>query len=457
MSASSASSPFLSGNQAPISTEDDFELRVRGKTPASLEGAFYRNGPNPQLAPGPVYHPFTGDGMLHAFFVEQGRVRYRNRFIRTPRWQAEHDAGRALFGGFGQPSDPSVQGVPTGTANTHIVQHAGRLMALQEASEPFEVDPATLDSFGFMKTGGKFTAHPKLDPETGELVWFAYSAGDSPLNVLLDYGVTDASGRVLRRDRFAAPYCSMVHDFLVTRSWVVFPILPLVGDFARASRGAPPFMWEPERGAYLGVMRRDASVDTLRWIEVEPSYVFHPMNAWEQGHLLHAEVMEYASAPLFPRADGAKGGDAQARLVRWSIDLESDTMKRIPLDDLPGEFPRVDERFAGRPYRHGWYAANEANTQQLCFNALAHVDLATGKRTLCSLRDGDSAGEPVFVPRSANAPEGDGFVLTTIHRAREDRSDFVIFDAQDIAGEPLAICELPRRVPAGFHASWVPA
>jgi carotenoid cleavage dioxygenase len=352
-----------------------------------------------------------------------------------------------------------VQNVPRGGANTHVVHHAGRLLALQEQSEPFELDPATLDSLGFLNTGGKFTAHPKLDPETGELVWFAYSTGDAPLNPLLDYGVTDASGRVLRRDRFAAPYCSMVHDFLVTRSFVIFPILPLTGDLERASRGGPAFAWEPAKGAYLGVMRRDASVDTIRWLEIEPNYVFHPMNAWEDGTRIHAEVMEYPAAPLFPSLDGSTSGRDQARLVRWTLDVAAptDTVKRTPLDDLPGEFPRVDERFAGLPYRHGWYAANQGSSKQIEFNTLAHVDLQSGARTLRTLPAGHTAGEPVFVPRSADAPEGEGFVLTTIHRAAEDRSDLVILEAQDIAGEPLATCELPRRVPVGFHASWVPA
>jgi len=457
MTAPAADSRFLSGNLAPVTTEDDFELRVRGAIPEALRGAFYRNGPNPQFPPASGYHPFIGDGMIHAFFLADGRARYRNRWIRTPRWLAENKAGRSLFGGFGQPSDPSVQGVPRGGANTHVVHHGGRLMALQEQSEPFELDAATLDSLGFMSTGGKFTAHPKLDPETGELVWFAYSTGDAPLNPFLDYGVTDASGRVLRRDRFAAPYCSMVHDFLVTRSFVIFPILPLTGDLERASRGGPAFAWEPAKGAYLGVMRRDASVDTIRWLEIEPSYVFHPMNAWEDGERIHAEVMEYAAAPLFPSVDGSTSGGDQARLVRWTLDLSapSDTVERTALDDLPGEFPRVDERFAGLPYRHGWYAASAGSTRQVEFNALAHVDLRSGARTVRRLPAGHTAGEPVFVPRSAAAPEGDGFVLTTIHRAAEDRSDLVVLDAQDTAGEPLATCELPRRVPVGFHASWV--
>src|SRR6185503_5015099 len=159
------------------------------RIPDAVRGAYYRNGPNPQFDPIGQYHAFAGDGMIHGFFLEPGkdggRAHYRNRWVRTPRWQAEHKAGRALFGSFGQGNDPSVANVNPGGANTNIVHHAGKLMALQEQSEPFELDPVGLERGGFMATGGKFTAHPKMDPETGEMVWFAYFAGPEPLNNLI--------------------------------------------------------------------------------------------------------------------------------------------------------------------------------------------------------------------------------------------------------------------------------
>ncbi|MBI1360605.1 MAG: carotenoid oxygenase [Alphaproteobacteria bacterium] len=452
--------PHLKGNLAPVRSEDDFELKVKGRIPEGLRGAFYRNGPNPQFDPGPKYHAFIGDGMIHGFWIgDDQRAHYRNRYVRTDRWRAENEAGRPLFGGMGRPSDPSVEKIHGGGANTNIVHHAGRLMALQEGSNPFQMDKASLDSVGWVETGGRFTAHPKMDPETGEMVWFAYSAGDQPLNPYLDYGVSGADGKVMRRDRFKAPYCSMVHDFIVTRNHVLFPVLPLTGDLDRAMRGGPAFGWEPDKGAWVGVMKRNASVDTVRWIEVDPVYVFHPMNAWEDGETIHCELMEYPTAPLFPNADGSEGQDSLAHLVRWSIDLSDPAarVKRTPLDDLVGEFPRFDERFAGLPYRHGWHAANTKMDETLEFDALAHVDLKTNRRTVRPLEPGDTVGEPVFVPRAPNADEGDGWLLAIVHRAAENRSDFLILNAQDIAGDPAAVLELPRRVPAGFHGNWVAA
>ncbi|MDQ2859146.1 MAG: carotenoid oxygenase family protein, partial [Pseudomonadota bacterium] len=237
MDGSQRINPYLTGNFAPIPGEDDFDLDVTGEIPADLAGAFYRNGPNPQVDPGSDYHWFAGDGMIHGFFVEGGKVRYRNRYVRTPKWQAENAAGRKLFGLFGNPmtTDPSVLTTDSGVANTNIVWHAGRLLALEEGHKPFELDPLTLESRGYAdEYRGRVTAHPKIDPVTGEMTWFGYSTGDMPLNSTVSYGVTSAAGDVLRRDEFEAPYSSMVHDFMVTQNHVLFPILPLTGSLQRA-------------------------------------------------------------------------------------------------------------------------------------------------------------------------------------------------------------------------------
>ncbi|MDR3512279.1 MAG: carotenoid oxygenase family protein [Caulobacteraceae bacterium] len=459
MDGSQPVNPYLSGNFAPVRSEDDFVLEVVGEIPAGLSGAFYRNGPNPQFAPRDDYHWFSGDGMIHAVFVEDGRATYRNRYVRTPKWVLEHEAGRALYGTFGNPmtSDPSVIGKDGGVANTNIVWHGGRLLALEEGHPPFELDPVTLDSKGYRNEyRGRVTAHPKMDPETGEMVWFAYSAGQLPFSDTVSYGVTDAAGKVTRRDDFEAPFSSMVHDFMVTRGHVLFPILPLTGSLQRAMSGGPAFAWEPDKGSHVGVMARDAGVETLRWFTTDPLYVFHPMNAWEEGSKIFADVMEYPRAPLFPNADGGRGQNAPARLVRWTFDLAdaSNTIRRQPLDDLAGEFPRFDERRAGLAYRHGWFAGNTERPGDVRFDCLAHIDTASGKRTIHELGPGDATGEPVFVPRSADAAEGDGWLVALIYRAAEDRSEFAVFDALDIAAGPVGAAKLPRRVPFGFHGNW---
>ena len=454
--------PYLAGNYAPVLDEIDVELAVTGQIPRELAGALYRNGPNPQFAPRGEYHWFGGDGMIHGFFVEDGKARYRNRWVRTPKWRSENAAGHALFGTFGNPltTDPSVLGQDSGVANTNIVWHAGRLMALEEAHMPTVLDPVSLETRGYAEGyRGNVTAHPKIDPETGEMVWFAYSSGEMPLDATVSYGVTNATGEVVRRDDFEAPYCSMVHDFLVTRRHALFPILPLTGSLERAMRGGAPFAWEPDKGAFIGVMAREAGVETIRWFETEPCYVFHPMNAWEEGSKIFADVMEYPAAPLFPLADGTRTPNQPAKLVRWTFDLAdtSNAVKRQPLDDMAGEFPRFDERRAGLAYRHGWFAANSGRPGELKFDAIAHVDTVTGKRSVYALPAGDAVGEPVFVPRSAGAVEGDGVLVAVAYRAAENRSDFIVLDAQNVAAGPIATATLPRRVPFGFHGNWVAA
>ncbi|HEY9218000.1 MAG TPA: carotenoid oxygenase family protein, partial [Phenylobacterium sp.] len=437
------SNPYLRGNFAPVTSEDDFDVAIIGEVPRELTGTLYRIGPNPQFQPrDPNYRWFFGDGMVHAFRVEDGKVRYRNRYVRTPKWKLEKGAGRSLFGAMGNPAttDPSVFGQDSGVANTNIVWHAGKLMALEEGHAPTAMTPGDLETLGYLADyGGRVTAHPKIDPETGEMVWFAYSAGETPLNAQVAYGVTDAAGQVVRRDVFEAPYCSMIHDFMVTDRHVLFPVLPLTGSFERAMRGLPPFAWEPDKGSHVGVMRRDADVSTIRWFNTGAAYVFHPMNAWEDGDLIHADVMRYDHAPMFGGPDGSPGKPSAARLVRWTFDLAaaSDAIKETPLDDLDGEFPRLDERRAGLSYRHGFYGADTHGAQSVKLNAIAHLDLETGRRQVYELPAGDFTSEPVFTPRSSRAEEGDGWLTAVVYRGGEDRSDLLVFEAQDVARGPI--------------------
>jgi carotenoid cleavage dioxygenase-like enzyme len=450
--------PYLAGNFAPIRGEDDFDLAVEGEIPANLRGALFRIGPNPQFEPrDPNHHWFFGDGMVHGFYVEDGKVRYRNRYVRTPRWELEHEHGRSLFGMGPMNSDPLTAGNEGGVANTNIVWHAGKLMALEEGHHPFEMDVRTLDSKGYVRPyKGNVTAHPKIDPKTGEMAWFAYGVG-APLSAGMSYGVTAADGTVIRRDDFQAPFAAMVHDFMVTENHVLFPVLPLTGSLERAMKGLPPFAWEPDKGSHVGVMRRDGDVASIRWFNTEACYVFHPLNSWEEGDKIYCDVMRYNVAPLFPKADGSPGDKAAARLVRWTFDLasNSDAIKEEVLDDIDAEFPRVDPRVETRKHRHGWYGADPSGAKTVRLNAIAHLDFKTGQRQVYALDGGDATSEPVFTPRSATADEGDGWLTAVVYRAGEDRSDLLVFDALDVARGPIAVAKMPRRVPFGFHGNWV--
>ncbi len=459
---------FFRGNHAPLEREYTLpRLEISGTLPATLSGSLYRVGPNPQFAPrDPDYHWFSGDGMVHAFHFDAGRVAYLNRWARTPRWQLEHDAGRSLFGAYGNPrtSDPLAIGRHGGTANTNVVWHAGRLFALEESHLPFELDPHSLASIGYQDFGGRMaprcTAHPKPDPATGELHFFAYSP-DGPGSRRLVHGVLDRDGEPGRLHAFDAPYASMVHDFMLTRRHVLFPVSPLSIDVERAMRGLPLVAWEANRALHVGVLQRGSAAP--RWFEGEAGHVFHVMNAWDEGDRVVACVMQSAVAPGLPDADG-RAADPQAgaaRLCRWTFDLATPGtgFQREWLDDLAAEFPRIDERFTGVRHRHGYYACHAVarerdDAQSVQYDSLAHFDFDTGRRTLHTLPAGDVMSEPVFVPRAANAPEGDGWLLAVAWRARENRSDLLVLDARDLAAAPLALVHLPHRVPFGFHGQW---
>jgi carotenoid cleavage dioxygenase len=438
---------FLSGNYAPLQSEDDFDLEVVGEWPRAMAGRLLRIGPNPQF-PAPDHFWFHGDGMAHAFEVLEGRVRYRNRFVRTPKFLAEAHLGRAL-----RPGEAEALGVQSAVANTNIIRHGGRVFALEEMNPPFAMTE-DLDSLGFADTGGAVTAHPKIDPETGELVFFAYASG-GPASRMIDIGVISADGGSIHRERIEAPYSSMVHDGFLTRNHLILPILPLAADLGRAAQGGPFYAWDASLPSCLAVIDRRMGVSSLRWFDVEPGYVFHTLNAYEDNGCIWADTFLFETAPLFPDVNGGVTENRGALLGRWTLDLDSGRTSWTVLDDRPGEFPRMDERWLGRKHRHGWFAGQVTAPGSVWFDSLRHVDLVTGQAAEWILPPGDAISEPVFVPSGPS--EGEGWILAVAYRGLETTSDLLVFDARDVGNGPRARARLPRRVPFGFHGNWFDA
>jgi carotenoid cleavage dioxygenase len=462
--------PFLLGYYAPIHTESDApDLKISGDMPKGLHGTLYRNGPDPQFAPRGPYHWFAGDGMIHAFHLENGRASYLNRWVRTPKWLAEHEAGESLFGSFGDPryTDPRVAKLHSTTANTNIVWHAGRLMALEEAHPPFLLDPASLAPKGDETYGGKakgpFTAHPKFDPQTGEMIFFGYSA-KGPFTPFVSLHTADKDGIITRAEMLEIPFASMVHDFAVTKNWIIVPVFPLTGSIERARSGLPPFAWEPDKGTHIAFVPRNGTVAGVQWVTLPPCYVFHAMNHYDttDGGIV-IDVVKYDIAPLFPLPDGAPSSKEAppSRLFRWTFDLgdKGKAFHEVQLDDRISEFPRFDERLAMADYRHGWAVtanATDSARDREEGDQLTHYDHKTGKSVDWRPNRGDRMSEPVFVPRTPDAAEGDGWVLSVVYRAAEARSDLAVFEATDIVKGPVALAHLSSRVPAGFHGNWRP-
>jgi len=452
---------FLSGNYAPVMREISARnLVIRGELPRDLNGTLYRNGPNPHF-PAPDSHWFTGDGMIHAIVLSDGKASYRNRWVRTPKWIAEDKAGRSLFHGFGgrRADAPDWATGDSGVANTNIVWHGGQLLALEEAHQPTAIAPESLETRGYARLGlhGPFTAHPKIDPVTGEMLFFGYNAA-GPLTPAMSFGVLGAGGVLRRHERFEAPYASMVHDFIVTEHHVLFPILPLTGSMERARSGRPPYAWEPDKGAFIGVMPREGGAADIKWYQGEACYAFHVMNAWEEEERIVAEVMAFEEPPLFPHADGTPENPEKqcARLTRWTFDLAAETshFTQSVVEDISGEFPRIDDRRAGLRNRHGWYAGTNPANGGDDLNGIVHLDANAARHNVHWLPDGDVTSEPVFAARGER--EGDGWVLAVVWRARSGTSELLIFEATDIEKGPVAAVELPQRVPFGFHGNFVP-
>lgn len=431
--------PFhLQGNFAPIFDEQTLvDLPVTGAIPPELNGRYFRNGPNPKSGASP--HWFLGNGMLHGVRLEAGRAAwYRNRYVRTPLLEDER-AGAIR-------ADGSAD-LAASLANTHVVRHAGKILALEEGHLPWIVSPE-LDTVGPHDFGGKLktamTAHPKLCPATGELLFFAY--GWRP--PYLTYHRVAADGTLVQSEEIAVRGPTMMHDWNVTRNFVVFMDLPLIFDFALLAQGGLPVRWSDDYGARLGVMPRNGTNRDVVWTEIEPCYVFHPMNAYEEGDEIVVDVARFAKMAFGPQ----DGEGTPALLHRWVIDRRAGQVREQPLDDRPADFPRVADECVGLKHRFGYMAGFDLTSGEVGAQILKY-DLATGRSEAWECGRGNAAGEPVFA--RAGRGEDEGYLLTFLYDAARGASDLVVLDARHVAKGPVARVHLPRRVPHGFHGSWL--
>jgi carotenoid cleavage dioxygenase len=429
---------FQRGNYAPVQDElAEYDLHVEGAIPPELDGWYLRNGPNPREATG---HWFTGDGMIHGVRIEDGAAKwYRNRWVRTD----------SFVDPFPLYNDDGTRNLRAAVANTHVVNHAGKTLALVESSLPYEITN-DLETVGCYDFGGKLvdsmTAHPKICPTTGELHFFGYGSIFAPH---VTYHRADANGELTINRPVDVKALTMMHDFALTAEHVIFMDLPIVFniDIALKGEGDMPFRWDDSYGARLGVLRRDDPFGEIRWFEIDPCYVFHVANAHESadGKSIVLQAVRY---PELWRDNG--GFDASAVLWSWTIDLENGTVSERQLDDRAVEFPRIDDRLAGLPARYSVSVGD---------GSLVRHDLTTGSAVEHRFGTGvvpGGPGEAVFVPSTSGpADESNGWYLGYVYDAVRDGSDLVILDASDFAGKPVARIQLPRRVPYGFHGNWI--
>lgn len=451
------SNPWISGQLAPVLTEvtaTAADLPITGSVPPELCGRYLRNGPNPVTAPDPsTYHWFVGDGMVHGLRLADGRAEwYRNRWVRS--------AAVALALGE-EPHPGPVHADMDFAANTNVIGHAGRTFAIVEAGScpyelTYELETVGPSDFGGTLAGG-YTAHPKRDPVSGELyaVSYFWGWGDQ-----VEVTAIDTSGRVRSARQVTLGGSVMVHDTAITQRFIVLLDLPVVFDLDMAMGGAMlPYRWSDEHRSRVGLLPRDGESTDVVWHDVEPCYVFHPLNAYDVGDGDgDGIVLDVIRHPSMFRTSLLGPAEGPTTLERWHIDGRGGPVKEERLDDRGQEFPRVDERRVGLPHRFGYSVSVDGMQPDGGFGSesgLVRHDLAAGTSQVRSFGRGASVGEGVFVPRAADASEGDGWVLTLVHEAETDATSLYVLNGEDFCGEPQAIVHLPQRVPAGFHGNWV--
>ena len=457
---------------------------VEGEIPQDICGTFYRSAADRRFPP--LYAndtPYNSDGAVDMFRIYAGNVDFRSRYVRTPRYNAEREAHKALFGLYRNrnTSDPSVRNVSHNTANTTPMVHGGLLYCMKEESPPMAVNPHTLETIGEWDFHGRmtaksFTAHPKQDPVTGEMIAFSYEATGDCSDDLAVF-IFDREGVLTREIWFKTPVVSMMHDMAITDKHVILPTTAMVTSPERLKNGELHWAYDRNVPAYVAIIPRDGDAGDVRWFKgnTNQHMLVHTTNARTEGNkvILDAPVGTGNFHSYFPNVDGSRSNPAEfvTTIRRWTFDLDSDAdtwEEEILFDGIKvTTFVRMDDRFLTKPFRYSFMLMNDPDLKVAAkfadtlsvrvSNAIYRFDHETG--TIDRFHAGDAHGmsEPQFIPRSATAAEGDGYIIAVANNFREMKSEVVIVDAQDFAAGAIARIKLPFRLHMQVHGYWAPA
>ncbi len=470
----------FTGLNTPVGIEwSARNLDVVGEIPAEIDGAFFRAVPDPAHAP--MFDDdivLSGDGMVAKFAIHDGQVDYAIRYVETERYALEKDARHALFGRYRNPftDDPAVAGRDRTVANTTPVWHGGRLFMTKEDGLGYEIDPDTLETIGRWDyhgtfTSQTFTAHPRVDPQTGEMFFFGYEA-DGLCSTKIAYGLADRDGNLMREQWFDQPYCSTIHDFAITEKYAIFPIFPTTADLDRLKAGGAHWAHQQDLDSWVGLMPRYGKVEEMRWFRGRPGVsAFHIVNAFDDGDLVHLDLcLSDTNAFGFMREAGGIQRDQReigGGLTRWTFDLSKpgDSFEER-LIGPPGDMPRLRDADQGRPYRSAWYLSmNPQGGPPLpggpvgfAFNALLQIEPGNGRIDMMGLEFGMAISEPVHVPSLQTGH--DGWLLMVVDRQAGEgdfKSELWVVDANAIAAGPVARVPMPLPMRAQVHGAWVSA
>ena len=429
--------PFwMQGNFAPVTEEvTETKLKVTGEIPKELNGRYFRNGANPRVSVSSDW--FLGEGMIHGVEIQNGKALwYRNRYVQTPLLKEDVMTREAM----------RIPG--NSLANTHVIGHAGKFLALQEMHAPYELTK-DLETVGIYNFDGKLernmTAHPKICPKTGEMLFFGYGV----MPPFLTYHRVSAAGHLVQSEVIDVKAATMIHDFAITENFAIFLDLPMLWDMKKFLEPGIPVNYDEAYGARIGVLPRNGTSDDVKWFDIEPCYIYHTMNAYEFG-----EEIVFTAPRLFGYTSVGMANPPIPKLHQWVINLKTGKVKERQIDDLGVDFPVVAPSHVGLPIRYG-YVAEFDTTGSPWVLGYHKYDFVTGERKAHRLKNGRTGSEASFIPKANAKSEDDGYLMSYVYDPEEDKSELVILDAQQIEDDPICNIHLPARVPAGFHGSWI--
>ena len=460
---------FLDGNFSPVDEERDAQdLEIEGSIPDDLVGHFLRIGPNPvHIFSEEAYHTFDGDGMIHAIQfgaeTDNGVPRYRNRWVKNEGFNFEQKHGDWAYKGMNSMMDPTPSPIAEtapdrkNLANTAFTYHNNTLYALHEGSPPTVIDLPSLDTIGPRDFDGKlnhpFTAHPKVDQKTGEMMTYGYSFASEPF---VTYSVIDKNGDLVHSTPITISKPVFMHDFAVSESHTVFLDFPITLDIGRAMSGGLALDFEPEHGSRIGIVPRYGNDADVRWFEVKTGVVVHTANAWDDGDdvVIQASRSKNADIAGAGTSEGNILEENQGKLYEWRINLKTGDVSERTLSETPCDFTRVNDTFACYPTQYT-YASVFNPTRPFTFDGVMKYDNTSGETVVYKYGDQRHGGEAVFAPSTQATAEDDGYLISFVHDEATNQSECVILDARDVAAGPVATIKMPFRVPYGFHAGWV--
>jgi len=456
---------YLSGNFAPVLNEVSATYKtISGHIPSDLSGHYLRVGPNPQFTPvdEAKYHWFDGDGMIHRIKISEAMAHYQNKWIATKGFKLEHDAGKSIWKGFQSLHELEVHhGMMTkNVANTALVWHAQKLLALWEAGVPHHLHLTDLKTLGEESFNGSwnqaFTAHPAVCPDTGQMVTF----GNNVMGEFgFSYGVFNKEGELIHKaDIRLKRKPVMIHDCAITPNFTIIIDMPVTFSIERAMSGGAAFAWEPENGARIGLLPRFGKDEDVIWFDVKTGYIFHVLNAWQEGDEVILEACRSNCSSVISEGndeDSYSLEDEQAKPHQYRMNLKSGKVIETAIDDVAVEFSRINPKYVGKKNAFAYASRFSADSKAPRFDALVKFNRSNNTKEIYTFEQGVYSGEFVFAPRTHSQSEDDGYLLGFVQDENKNQSEFYIIDAKKFSQGPIAKIAMEHRVPYGFHGLWI--